>query len=186
MKKLVYKYLHSLTLIIVINHYAVCQDIQYVVSSESYNVGLSTSGPVIQLGRLSKSGYYGEVLIEIHAYTFENDESLINKPAPGGVYAAFDFFTNMGTSKPFKFHFGIGYGVYKEESGKNSGYDLTGQIIVVDLHIGGRYYFTERLFAGLILGLPLNTDRSKSILTQINYHKEEVLIPGLLMIGFRL
>ena len=162
------------------------QDLQFITHPRNYNAGLSTRGPVFQLGILSESGYYGEVLIEIHAYSFENDETIINIPTAGGAYMAFYYFTNMASDNPFKFHFGLGYGVYMEESGNNSGYDLTGEISVLDFHLGARHYIIKRIYADLKWGLPIYTNRYRSILTQINSSESKTIIPGLLMLGYRL
>jgi len=140
----------------------------------SYNVGCSVLGPVLTITQGS-----GEFFLEYHAFDWENNEDLINKPTSGGGWFGWNIFLGDYVSiSRTKWLLGIGAGILSERVGTTSAYSdesWTGSITYYEIHVGIRYFLSQKIAFNGWVGYPIYTDRSKSILES---YEEEIGISG--------
>jgi len=162
------------------------QDQSYVIEGINYHLGIGLGGPKTSVGLYQKNKRYHELSFQYSTFEFGSQEDLINKPSSGGYYIGYDYFLNMSSNSKFKFHVGTGYGIAKEESGKNTGFDLEGEHSIIDLHTGVRFYPIKRVSINLWLGYPIYQNGPNSIAEQLGFEDDIKIFTGSFDLLFRL
>ena len=162
------------------------QDQPYMNEGINYHLGIGLGGPKVAVGLYRNNKRYHELSFQYSTFEFGGQEDLINKPSSGGYYIGYDYFLNMSSNSKFKFHVGAGYGIAKEESGKNTGFDLEGEHSIIDLHSGVRFYASKRLSLNLWLGYSFYRNGSNSIAEQLGLEDDIQIFTGSFDLLFRL
>lgn len=138
-------------------------------SSFIFNGGLSVWGPEITFGGFYNQTY-GEWYFIYHAFDYEGNESIWNKPTSGGFLLGFNFIFNYNTESRLKYFVGIGAQKLNERLGKNayysSGDPKEGYLQGYEIHGGLRYFITKQFFFSGWLGFFISQDKSEAMLTK--------------------
>ncbi|GEM_PF-4292711 len=141
--------------------------------TEGYSIYLGTSiiGPEICIGSTQKnSDSYGEVYFIYHAYDWESDEELWNKPSSGGYHVGLNYLSGIGSTDKFKWLLGGGLNIWNERLGSNASWNYgeptEGYYQSIDLHIGGRYFLNPSIATTFWIGYAISTDISNTMLSK--------------------